>query len=373
MFVWITPNAETLFVSQYCVMKNKIIYALFVCLAVSVQFIQAQDRGTVKINKLVSKSLAHNVTKENPEREITIYLPPSYFKSDKHYPVLYLLHGIGDDHLTFVDDETKYYNIQDLMDAGIAAGRFREMIIVTPNEKTNRFGSFYVNSAATGNWEDFTALELVQFIDANYRTVCRPESRAIAGHSMGGYGAVTLAMKHPDIFSIVYALNGGFVSFTGELRADNPEIRKFVLASSYDDLLKTKNSKTMGMLTVSQAFSPNPANPPFYADKPFKLNRNRIVPNPIAYQKWVANDVVRMADKYRGNLLKLKAIKFDSGFDDEYEFIPINSRLFSKKLTSLKISHEFEEYNGDHRNRLWGLAGRIYNELLPFIADNFEK
>lgn len=354
-------------------MKNKFIYALFVCLALSFQLVKAQDRGTVKIDKLVSKAIANNITKENPEREITIYLPPSYFKSDKRYPVLYLLHGIGDDHLTFVDDETKYSNIQSLMDAGIAAGRFKEMIIVTPNEKTNWFGSFYVNSVATGNWEDFTAKEFVRFIDANYRTVLKPESRAIAGHSMGGYGAITLAMKYPDVFSVVYALNGGFVCFAGELKADNSVIRKFVRANSYDHLLKTKNSKAMGMLTVSQAFSPNPANPPFYVDKPFKLKGNKIVPNRTAYHKWLAHDVVRMAEKYRGNLLMLTAIKFDSGFDDEYEFIPINSRLFSRRLTALGVNHEFEEYNGDHRNRLWGLKGRIYNELLPFISDNLGK
>ena len=354
-------------------MKNKIFYALLVCLILGVQFVKAQEKGTIKIENLVSEALVGNVTKEKTEREITIYLPPSYFKSDRHYPTLYLLHGIGDDHLNFVDDETKYSNIQDLMDAGIAASRYREMIIVTPNEKTNWFGSFYVNSSATGNWEDFTALELVRFIDRNYRTVPEPGSRAIAGHSMGGYGAVTLAMKHPDVFSVVYAMNGGFVCFCGEITAKNPDVRKFVLANSFDELLKMKNSKAMGILTVAQAFSPNPAKPPFYADKPFKMKGNRIVPNRVAYDKWVTNDVVRMAEKYKENLLKLRAIKFDSGTDDEYEFIPINSRLFSKKLTTLGVPHEFEEYNGDHRNRLWGLKGRIYNELLPFISANFEK
>jgi S-formylglutathione hydrolase FrmB len=97
------------------------------------------------------------------------------------------------------------------------------------------------------------------------------------------------------------------------------------------------------------------------------------VPNLIAYNKWLENDVVKMAEKYKENLLKLRGIKFDSGFDDEYEFIPINSRLFSKKLTALKIAHQFEEYNGDHRNKLWGLKGRIYNEILPFIFDNLVK
>ena len=354
-------------------MKKNIIYIFAVLLFLTVQFANAQDKGTVKFDVLDSKALAGNITDENTKRVITIYLPPSYSVSNKKYPVLYLLHGIGDDHLNFVDDAEKYQNIQDLMDAGIAAHRFNEMIIVTPDEKTNAFGSFYVNSAVTGNWEDFTAKELVNYIDANYRTIAKAESRAIAGHSMGGYGAITLAMKHPDIFSVAYALSGGFVAFTGEITPKNPDVRKFVLAKNYDDLLATKNSKTIGMLTVAQAFSPNPLTPPFYADKPFKMRRKKVVRNTIAYNQWLKNDVVNMADKYKANLLKLKALKFDSGFDDEYKFIPTNSRLFSKKLTALNIPHQFEEYNGDHRNRLWGLNGRIYNDLLPFIIDNMQQ
>ena len=354
-------------------MKNKTLFGLTICLLLLIQLATAQDQGAVKIDRLVSKAVAKNVTKENPAREITIYLPPGYFNSNQRYPTLYLLHGIGDDHLNFVDDETKYNNLQSLMDEGIASKRFGEMIVVTPNEKTNWFGSFYVNSSVTGNWEDFTAEELVNYVDNKYRTIAKPESRAVAGHSMGGYGAVTLAMKHPDIFSVAYALSGGFVCFCGEIKPTNSEVRKFVLANSYDELLKTKSSKAMGMLTVAQAFSPNLGRPPFYADKPFTVKGKKIVPNITAYHKWLENDVVKLAEKYQGNLLKLKAIKFDSGFDDEYQFIPINSRLFSKKLTALGIPHEFEEYNGDHRNRLWGLTGRIYNEVLPFVFANVKK
>jgi S-formylglutathione hydrolase FrmB len=347
-------------------MKKNTIYTFLVFLLLTVQFAQAQDKGTVKIDALESKALASNLTKEDTKRPLAIYLPPNYSDSTKRYPVLYLLHGIGDDHLNFVDDTEKYQNIQDLMDYGIASHRFGEIIIVTPNEKTNWFGSFYTNSSVTGNWEDFTAKELVNYIDTNYRTIAKAESRAIAGHSMGGYGAITLAMKHPDVFSVAYAMSGGFVSFTGEIVSNNLEIKKFVLAKTTDELLATQSRDAIGMLTVSQAFSPNPSKPPFYADKPFKMQGNKLVPNPSAYNKWLENDVVKMAEKYKENLLKLRGIKFDSGNEDEFKFIVANSRLFSTKLTALGVPHQFEEYNGDHRNRLWGLNGRIYNDVLPF-------
>ena len=180
-------------------------------------------------------------------------------------------------------------------------------------------------------------------------------------------------MKHPDIFSVTYGMNAALVCFCGEIKPDNSAIVKSVKAKTFADLLATNSAISIGMLTVAQAFSPNPSKPPFYADKPFKMQGTKLVPNPGAYNKWVANNPVQMAEKYKANLLKLKAIKFDSGNDDEYLFIIENSRIFSIKLTALKIPHQFEEYNGDHRNRLWGLKGRIYNDVLPFVFNNIGK
>lgn len=334
-----------------------------------------QNKGIVQTDTLHSAALLHNVTHENVKRAVTIYLPPGYAASTKRYPVLYLLHGIGDDNMDFVDNEGPFNTIQDLMDTGITAHRIREMIIVTPDEKTNWFGSFYTNSSVTGNWDDFTTTELVHYIDTRYRTIATAASRAIAGHSMGGYGAISLAMKHPDVFSIAYGMNSAFIGPGGEISAGNSQMRKFVLAKTaedYKDLFAEKQYVAVGLLTVAQAFSPNLSHPPLYIDKPFIMQGDRVVINPIAYQKWLDHDVIRMAEKYKENLLKLRGMKFDSGYEDEYKFIPINSRTFSKKLTELGIPHIFEEYNGDHRNRLWGLNGRIYSELLPFISDHME-
>lgn len=354
-------------------MKKYTIYATFVFLLLSVQIINAQDKGTVKIDALVSESLAKNVIGVDTKRQLAIYLPPSYSTSNKRYPVMYLLHGTGDNHLNFVDDSDNYATIQGLMDTGILSHRFGEMIVVTPNENTQWGGSFYVNSSVTGNWEDFTVTELVNYVDKNYRTLPKAESRAIVGHSMGGFGAITLAMKHSDVFSVAYGMNSGFLSFNAELDPKNPEVKKFIQAKTIDELLATKSQNAIGLLMVSQAFSPNPAKPPFYADKPYKLQGNKLLPNLEAYNKWLEFDVVRMAEKYKENLLKLRAIKFDCGDEEDIKLIEINSRLFSKKLTDLKIPHQFEQYNGDHRNRLWGMKGRIYNEVLPFVFDNLEK
>lgn len=331
------------------------------------------ERGTVRTDTINSASLAGNLMSIDHRRAVTVYLPPGYETSGKRYPVIYLLHGTGDDHLNFVDDDRPYFKIQDLLEQGVRNGRFGEMIVVTPNENTPFGGSFYVNSTVTGNWEDFTVKELVAHVDQNYRTVPDSSSRAIVGHSMGGFGAMYLSMRHPDVFGVVYSLNGGFLSFTAELNPMNSEVRKFAAARTIEELLATKSQNAIGMLMVAQAFSPNPANAVFFSDKPYRMVRGRVVPNRPAYDKWTEFDLVNLAVKYEANLRKLRAIKFDFGYDEQLEIIEINNRRLTRKLTELGIEHQFEEYNGDHRNRLWGLKGRIYNEVLPFAWDNIGK
>ncbi len=139
------------------------------------------------------------------------------------------------------------------MDKGIAEGRFGEMIVVMPDEQTKGFGSFYVNSSATGNWADFTAKDLVGFVDGKYRTLADAKSRGIVGHSMGGYGAITLGMKHPEIFSVVYGMNPAIMGWAKDLTVDNPAFAFALAAKTPDDLVKG-GVYSIATLTVAQAF-----------------------------------------------------------------------------------------------------------------------
>lgn len=333
----------------------------------------AQSGGKLIDEVVHAKTLENTVTKENPDRNVSVYLPPGYENSDKRYPVLYLLHGIGDTNKTWLkawqQGKEGYDSIPAVMNRGIANGKFGEFIVVMPDERTKWFGSFYVNSSVTGNWADFTAKELVAYIDGRYRTIADREHRAVAGHSMGGYGALTIAMKHPEVFSAAYGMNPALMDWGGDLTIENPAFRFDAGVKSFDELLKTQDIYKMGLITVAQAFSPNPSNPPFYCDLPFKKVNGKMVPNEPAFTEWAEHSPVKMVVKYRANLSKLKGYRFDSGYEDEFRFIPVISREFSKALTNNGIDHTFEEYNGDHRNRLWGRRGRIYNEVMPFIWD----
>ena len=158
--------------------------------------------GTVVVDRLYSVNL-ENAAGENPTRRLTVYLPPGYEESQQRYPVIYYLHGFtwSDSLMIAVDHFGK------LLDKAVATNKIRHVIVVMPDQHTRFRGSFYTNSSYTGNWADFTAQDVVDYIDRNYRTIPDRESRAVAGHSLGGQGAIKMGMWFPEVFSSVYALS----------------------------------------------------------------------------------------------------------------------------------------------------------------------
>ena len=316
-------------------------------------------------------SLEKNLTGESPDRNVSVYLPPSYDTSpNKRYPVVYLLHGIGDTDKEFTLAWSKgndsWGTIQGLMNRGIAEGRFGEMIIVMPDARTKMMACLYTNSSAIGNWEDFIFKDLVRFVDRKYRTLARAESRGIAGHSMGGHGALKVGMKHPDVFSVVYGMNPAVLGWGGEISIENPAFLGLLKITTPEEALQG-GTLAAGAFGLAQAFSPNPNRPPFYADLPVKMVEGKLERNEPIYLKWEENFPLNMVAKYKSNLLKLRGIRFDTGWEDEFTHIPPTTRALSHKLTDLGIDHIFEEYNGDHRNRMWGRTGRLYTDVLPYF------
>lgn len=331
----------------------------------------AAQEGRVVREKVHGTSLEQNVTGEETDRQVSVYLPPGYDSSPgKRYPVVYLLHGIGDTDGEFTSawkGQTEAWGtIRGLMNNGVAEHRFGEMIIVMPDQRTKMMGSFYTNSAATGNWEDFTVKDLVNFVDRKYRTLARVESRGLAGHSMGGYGAISLGMKHPEIFSVVYAMNPALLGWGNDVSIENPAFVALFKMTTLEEVFRG-SIYSVGGLCVAQAFSPNPNRAPFYADLPYKLVDGRPQQSEPAYSQWTEHMPLHMAAKYKANLVRLRGLRFDTGWEDQFTHIPPTTRAFARKLTELGVEHTFEEYNGDHRNRMWGRTGRLYTEVLPYF------
>ncbi|MCM3869844.1 MAG: alpha/beta hydrolase-fold protein, partial [Pyrinomonadaceae bacterium] len=282
-------------------------------------------------------------------------------------------HGFLSNNKVWTTNGYQGMSLQPLMDEMIKSGKTREMIVVAPNGWNAYRGAFYTNSSVTGNWEDYIYRDLVENIDANYRTIARPESRGIAGHSMGGYGAVTLAMKHPDVFSAVYALSACCLGMEGDFTSDNPSWLKTVRLTSREQLKSRPESIDdffpIAFVAISAAFSPNPEHAPFYLDFPYQEREGRLEKNETAYARWRSKMPLYMVEENKQNLLKLRGIFIDYGQKEEFSSVRITSQLFSKALAEKGIPHIFEVYDGDHGNRI---RQRVETRVLQFFSEKLE-
>jgi enterochelin esterase-like enzyme len=327
-----------------------------------------RSMNTIKID---APSLANNLVGEPSERTIYVYLPPSYSSSKKRYPVVYYLPGYG-------DSSVIGFQLPGDMDTLIESGQVNEMIMVVAGGDSKMGGSFYVNSPVTGNWEDFIVKDLVSFVDSHFRTLRQAEARGITGHSMGGFGALNIAMHHPDVFGAVYSMSPGLFDENGLAEsfmfAQDRLIRDFVdyeaeLASLPlgDAEQRMFAAPEEFSLAYGYAFAPNPDGHPPYFDYPYTEVGGQLVRNEGIWKKWESGfgGIAEEAVQYKDNLLKLKGIVVDYGIYDENPWIPKGSEYYGEQLTAAGIPVKVESYNGNHSNQL---EQRISDFMLPFFS-----
>jgi hypothetical protein len=249
------------------------------------------------------------------------------------------------------------------MDRAIAAGQIQELIVVMPDaDKT----CHYTDSTVKGGWGSFVAKDLVEFVDRTYRSVPAAHARGIMGHSMGGHGAIKLAMTHPGTFSVVYAMNPSMLGWGGDVSADNPELAAAGALTRPGDLADA-GFYTRAVVGIGQCFSPDPA-APLLTTPPFTRDAGgRLQPGP-AHVQWTSQMPVYMVPRHVAALKALRGLRFDSAFTDEFTHIPVTTRALSAALDAAGVAHIFEMYDGDHRNRLWGPEGRIATVALPYFS-----
>lgn len=334
------------------------LYAVFFVLLVVQQSFGQAISGEVTTFMINAKTL-QNTGGENPNRKVSVYLPPGYEENNKRYPVIYYMHG-------FTGTDSISPAMKAILNRAITQQKIRPFILVIADNYTLYEGSFYSNSTLTGNWSDFAAKELVEYVDKNFKTLATRDSRGIAGHSMGGYGAIKTGMLFPEVFSSVYALSPGLLAFVKEFGPNSDSFKELSKVKTQEELKKTYYPKVL--VAVARAWSPNPAKPPFYCDLPFTYQGDSLIVNDVVLEKWNQNMPVYMVDKYASNLRKLKALKLDWGRNDSQRF-PVQCGMFSQRLENLGIEHFAEEYIGNHGNKIWTTNGRVLNDLLPFFNE----
>jgi enterochelin esterase-like enzyme len=157
------------------------------------------------------------------DRKFAVYLPAGYESSERSYPVLYLLHGAGDDQTGWV----QFGEVLSIADKSVVDGKATPMIIVMPDANSGRRG-YFNDIKGDWNYEDFFFKELMPYVEKKYRIKQEKRSRAIAGLSMGGGGTFIYALHHPELFSSACPLSAAVGSFTLEdaktnVRKNNPQ------------------------------------------------------------------------------------------------------------------------------------------------------
>jgi hypothetical protein len=324
--------------------------------------VSASAPSQVVDRQLRSESLAQSKIGTDPVRRMAVYLPAGYEGSPGRYPVIYLLPNTFAAYRACFDQR----GAQALFDRAIGEGVIGKFILVAIDMNTPLGCSWYVNSPVTGNWEDFVIRELVPYVDANFRTLPRRDSRGIAGDFMGGYGALRLGMIHPDVFGAVYALHPVGTG-SGLLVMDSrPNWDTLAHAVSLDDA--RRDGFTQIFTTIFQAHLTNVGRPPLYIDLAARRDGDRLVIDSRLTERLRNNFFIEsMIPRYADNLKSLRGLKFDWARSDANQDHVYANQALTHKLNEFGIVHEAEEYNGAWGEPNWGEDGRVYTQVLPFF------
>jgi len=319
---------------------------------------------TVEHIKIHGPALEGNLEGDAVDRDAIVFLPPSYEKDKRrHYPVVYALHGysIG------ADQWSHEIHVPQTVEGAFAKGS-QEMIVVLPDSKTVYNGSMYSSSATTGDFENYIARDVVAYMDAHYRTIPSRQSRGLVGHSMGGYGASRIGMKHPEVFGALYIMSPCCLSPMAAGFGPPDQMKERAIASekkvadakSPADLAAQSPGFAAAQYATAAAWAPDPKNPPLYFDLPTKDG----VPVPEIVAKFTANSPLSFIDQYIGNLKQYRAIAMDVGDQDGLRF---DATKLHTIFDNYGIANSFEIYSGTHTS---AVADRFQNHVMPFFSKN---
>ncbi len=315
--------------------------------------VPAIAQGELQQISVHSPSLEGNLNGDSADRDVYVYLPEGYADTDKRYPVVYFLHGYAVGAAVYVN------NVLNLPGSVDEAG-INEFILVMPDAFNKYGGSMYSNSPVIGDWERWIANDLVTYIDSHYRTISERESRGLSGHSMGGYGTLRIGMKYPDVFGALYAMSSCcLLNNAPSQERVEAELSRMTEGFEFYQSGTFANS----MQAQAAAWAPNPDNPPYFIDLPFRDGEEL----PLVQRKWTANSPLVFVDQYVPALQQYRGIFLDVGDEDGLE---ATNTLFDAALTRLGVEHGYEVYAGNHGNRV---GQRFIDNVLPFFATHLNR
>lgn len=316
--------------------------------------VEGAAKAKVERISIRSAQIAGNLLGTPAQRDVIVVLPPGYERNTRRrYPVVYALHGysIGP------EEWIREIHLPQTAEGAFATGT-PEMIIVLPSSRNQHNGAFYSNSITTGNFEDFIADELIEYIDRRYRTLARPESRGLVGHSMGGYGAARIGIRRAERYGALYLMSPCCQSPMGSRGMTGEQVAQLEALPSVEAAARLPFGQR-GTLAVASAWSPNPAKPPLYVDLPVDAQGKE---RPEILAKWTANAPLAFLDQYVTKVRGYRAIALDVGDRDG---LVADTRRMHEALLAQGIANDFEVYSGDHTSHV---AFRFQQNVLPFFG-----
>lgn len=321
-------------------------------------------------------SLANNLIGEAAEREISVSLPPSYHESGREYPVLYYLTGYSEQ----ADGRGAAFHAS--LETLYAAGAIGEMIVVVVCGANRLGGSWYVNSPVTGNWRDFVVDDAVRYVDGHYRTVKSADGRGLMGHSMGGFGALAIAMENPGIFGAVYAMSPAIIDdedgfeFAGfSFDFINHVVHMYdgmsleEAAAQYVEDVGSLDGSLYWSLSYASAFVPDEKGMPPYALLPAWSEEDGWQEDDV-WQQYLSGigNLAERVEENKDALLQLRGLVVDYGEQDQLVWIPTGCEYLAEQLEKQGIPHRMEHYEGDHNSHV---DVRIEEIVLPYFSGLF--
>jgi pimeloyl-ACP methyl ester carboxylesterase len=348
----------------------------------------APHGGALVCSVFEAPSLSGNRFGIAVRQQLVVYVPPSYRNSTRRFPVVYFLPNFDNIVQRYTGGSYQGFRLKDAMDRQIRSGAAREVIVVVPNAHHFLGGSWYRNSPLTGGWEDYVVKDVVEYVDRNFRTIPAAAARGLAGHGMGGIGALELALKHPDQFSAVYALSPALFDQDGLKDSGLMDERqmarweaKTALWSSQDETARRKgfrdyvqarlNSTSRGTflegLSVSYAaaVAPDLALPYPHiafpvAGKPAESQAALLGRFDRGFGGWSGK-----LSEYRARGHSLKAVTLEYGGDDDLPWIRRGVAYVAGMMRSQGVPVSVAAHSGGHES---GLGQRLERGMLPAMA-----
>jgi enterochelin esterase family protein len=327
-------------------------------------------KGRIETLTIDSEVLRGNPLNDPPTRHVLVYLPPEYDSTSQSYPVVACLTGFTGTGRMLLHDTPWRPALSLRLESLEGRGMAGPMILCFPDCFTRLGGSQYMNSRGVGRYEDHIIDELLPGVAAAYRTLDRPRHWGVMGKSSGGYGALRLAMRHPESFGAL-ACHSGDLYFPYCFIPDFPRAARLIerhgdvlgFLKVFHDVPRTMGDyiHTLNIIAMSACYSPKEDDEGF--DLPFDIETGRIREG--VWKRWLAEDPLNMLEeeKCQRALSGMRLIYLDCGIRDEFN-LHFGARMFAARMRQLGIPCFHEEFDDGH----FDVAYR-YERSLPRLWD----